>query len=143
VWWRVKYEPGTLKAVSRKNEKVVLTKEIKTAGAPAKIILSADRKILKANGEDISFITVKITDAKGNLVPYADNLISFNVKGEGVVAGVDNGSQTSMESFKASYRKAFNGMCLLIVRTNEKKGNIIVTAKSKGLQTSSVVLKSF
>lgn len=143
VWWRVKYQPGIVEAVSRKNGKVVLTKEIKTAGAPAKIILQADRKTLKANGEDLSFITVKITDAEGNLVPYADNRVNFEVKGEGAIAGVDNGSPTGTESFKASFRKAYNGLCLLIVRTKETKGNIIVTAKSKGLQSSSAAIKSF
>jgi beta-galactosidase len=143
VWWRVKFRSGTLKAVSRKNGKIVLTKEIITAGAPAKIELVADRKILKANGGDLSFITVKITDAYGNLVPYADNLVSFKVTGQGIIAGVDNGLQTDMESFKAPFRKAYNGLCLLIVRTSEKKGNIVITANSKGLKSASVVLKSF
>lgn len=143
VWWRVKYEPGTLKAVSRKEGKIVLTKEIKTAGAPAKIELIADRKVLKADGEDLSFIKVKITDAKGNLVPNADNLVNFRVKGAGQIAGVDNGLQTSTESFKASFRKAYNGLCLLIVKTKEVKGNIVVSASANGLQTASVVLRSF
>jgi beta-galactosidase len=143
VWWRVKYEPGTIKAISRKNGKIVLTKEIKTADAPAKIKLIADRKILKANGEDLSFITVKITDAHGNLVPHADNLVNFKVTGQGVIAGVDNGLQTSMESFKAPFRKAYNGLCLLVVRATEKKGNITITANSKILKTASVILKSF
>jgi beta-galactosidase len=143
VWWRVKYEPGTIKAISRKNGKIVLTKEIKTAGAPAKIELIADIKVLKANGEDLSFITVKVADAHSNLVPHADNLIDFEVKGEGEIAGVDNGLQTSTESFKASFRKAYNGQCLLIIKTNGKKGDILVTAQSNNLQSSNIVLKSF
>jgi beta-galactosidase len=143
IWWRVKYEPGTIKAISRKNGKIVLTREIKTAGAPAKIQLIADRKILKANGEDLSFITVKITDAGGNLVPYANNLVNFKVNGEGEIAGVDNGLQTSTESFRSSFRKAYNGMCLLIIKTKEKKGNVSITANSKGLKTVSLALKSF
>lgn len=143
VWWRVKFTPGTLRAVSKRNGKIVLTKEIKTADAPAKIELIADRKVLKANGEDLSFITVKITDANGNLVPNADNLVNFGLTGEGEIAGVDNGLQTSTESFKSSFRKAYNGRCLLIVKTKQKKGNIVVTANSKGLKTASVILKSF
>jgi beta-galactosidase len=143
VMWRVSYEPGIVKAVSRKNGRVVLTREIKTAGRPAKIQLNADRKILKANGEDLSFITVKVVDAEGNLVPYADDLINFEVNGEGFIAAVDNGSQTSKELFKASFRKAFNGQCLAIIRTTEKKGTIVVRAMSKGFPTSSVILKSF
>jgi beta-galactosidase len=142
VWWRVKYEPGTIKVISRKNGKTVLSKEIKTAGKPAKIELCADRKVLKANGEDLSFITVKILDTNGNLVPNADNLVNFSVKGEGFIAGVDNGLQTSKESFKASQRKAFNGQCLLIVQSKEKKGSITITATSSGLRTAMVSLTS-
>src|SRR5207302_1933839 len=75
VMWRVNYEPGILKAVSRKGMKIVLIKEIKTAGTPAKIQLTADRKTIKADGEDLSFITVKILDKDGNPVPRADNLV--------------------------------------------------------------------
>ncbi|MGZ3879981.1 MAG: DUF4982 domain-containing protein, partial [Flavisolibacter sp.] len=138
VWWRVNFVPGTLKAVSRKNGKIVLIKETKTAGAPSKIQLVADRKVVKANGEDLSFVTVRITDSEGNLVPNADNLVRFQIKGEGEIAGVDNGLQTSLEPFKASYRKAFNGMCLVIIKTTQKRGSIQLTAHSEGLQGSSI-----
>jgi beta-galactosidase len=140
VWWRVKYEPGTLKAISSKNGKVVLTREIKTAGAPSKIQLNADRRIVKANGEDLCFVTVKITDSEGNLVPDADNLVKFEIKGSGEIAGVDNGLQTSMEPFKASYRRAFNGKCLVIIKTTQKKGSIQLTAHSEGLKSSSIII---
>ena len=135
VMWRVKYEPGTLKAVSRMKGRTVLESQIKTAGPPARIQLTADRKSIRANGEDLSFITVKILDKDGNIVPYADNMVNFKVSGEGVIAGVDNGLQTSMESFKADHRKAFNGLCLLIVQSSRSKGNIFVEATSKGLQS--------
>ncbi|MGZ3853543.1 MAG: glycoside hydrolase family 2 TIM barrel-domain containing protein, partial [Flavisolibacter sp.] len=138
IWWRVNFVPGTLKAVSRKNGKIVLIKETKTAGAPSKIQLVADRKVVKANGEDLSFVTVRITDSEGNLVPNADNLVKFQIKGEGEIAGVDNGLQTSLEPFKASYRKAFNGMCLVIIKTTQKRGSIQLTAHSEGLQGSSI-----
>ncbi len=138
VMWRLVYEPGTLKAISRKDGKVVLTKEIKTAGAPATIILSADRKTIKADGKDLSFITVKIVDKDGNLVPDADNNVQFKISGEGFIAGVDNGSQTSMESFKASERKAFNGLCLAVIQSKGKTGNIKLTATSPGLAATTV-----
>jgi beta-galactosidase len=133
VMWRVPFTPGTLKAVSRRNGKVVLAQEIKTAGPAAKILLFADRSSIKANGEDLSFITVKITDEAGNLVPDAANVVSFDVKGEGYIAGVDNGHQTSMEPFKANYRKAFNGQCLVIIGAKNKKGKIFLEAKSPDL----------
>jgi beta-galactosidase len=140
--WRVKYEPGTLKAVSRKNGKVVLIRLIHTAGEPAKIELSADRKLIKAGGKDMSFITVKILDKDGNVVPDANNLVNFKINGEAFIASVDNGDPVSHDSFKVSYRKAFHGLALAIVQTKEKAGSITFTATSKGLQNASLVLTS-
>jgi beta-galactosidase len=142
VMWRLKYEPGTLKAVSRKNGKVVLTKEIHTAGAPAKIELTADRKNIKADGSDLSFITAKVLDKDGNVVPDADNLINFKVNGQAFIASVDNGDPVSHDPFKANYRKAFHGLALAIVQAKEKAGTITFTASSEGLQSASVVLVS-
>ena len=142
VMWRLKFEPGTLKAVSRKNGKVVLTREIHTAGQPAKIELIADRKNIKADGKDLSFITVKILDKDGNVVPDADNLVDFKVNGEGFIASVDNGDPVSHDSFKADHRKAFHGLALAIIQAKEKAGNIIFTATGKGLQSATLVLNT-
>ncbi|MNK73952.1 Beta-galactosidase [compost metagenome] len=142
VQWNVKFEAGTLKAVSRKNGKEVLVREIKTAGDPAKIELIADRKQIKADGKDLSFITVRILDAAGNVVPNADNLVDFKVAGAGFIAGVDNGFQASLEPFKASYRKAFHGLCLAILQATEKAGTIQLTATSAGLSSSSIVINT-
>ncbi len=142
VMWRVQYEPGVVKAVSRKNGKVVLTQEIKTAGRPAKIILSADRNIIKANGDDLSFVTVKIVDKEGNLVPDANNLIQFDIKGAGFIAGVDNGCQTDLSSFKANNKKAFNGLALAVLQSTRKVGVITLTARAAGLPQSSIIVSS-
>ena len=142
VMWRLKYEPGTLKAVSRKNGKVVLTQEIHTTGKPAKIELIADRKTIKADGKDLSFITVKILDKDGNVVPDAANLVNFKINGEAFIAGVDNGDPVSHDSFKVDYRKAFNGLALAIVQAKEKAGNITFTATSKGLQTATILIQT-
>ncbi len=142
VMWRVKYEPGTLKAVSRKDGKVVLTREIHTAGAPAKIELIADRKNIKADGKDLSFITVRILDKDGNVVPNANNLVNFKINGPGFIASVDNGDETSHDPFKADYRKAFNGLALAIVQTKEQKGAITFIATADGLAGASVVLNA-
>ncbi|SEP38342.1 beta-galactosidase GalB [Mucilaginibacter sp. OK283] len=140
IMWRVKYEPGTLKAVSRKNGKVVLTKLIHTAGEPAKIELSADRKLIKADGKDLSFITVKILDKDGNVVPDADNLVDFKISGPAFVASVDNGDPVTHDSFKVSYRKAFHGLALAIVQAKEKAGAVTFTATSKGLPAATITL---
>jgi beta-galactosidase len=142
VMWRVKYEPGALKAISRKGGKVVLTREIHTAGAPAKIELIADRKQIKADGKDLSFITVRILDKDGNVVPTADNLVNFKISGEGSIAAVDNGDEVSHDPFKADYRKAFNGLALVIVQGKEKAGSITLTATSSLLQEASIELQT-
>ncbi len=142
VMWRVKYEPGTLKAVSRKDGKTVLVKEIHTAGTPAKIELLADRKKIKADGIDISFVTARILDKEGNLVPDADNLIRFSVNNKGKIAGTNNGYQADLESFKAHDHKAFNGLCLVDVQSREKPGEILLKASAEGLQADSIFIQS-
>jgi len=142
VQWRVEYQPGTIKAVSRKKGETVLKKEIHTAGVSAKIELQPDRENIHADGCDLSFITVKVADENGNLVPDPENLIRFEVKGEGFIAGVDNGYQASLEPFKANCRKVFNGMCLLIVQATQSAGEITVSASSEGLASKTIILKS-
>jgi len=142
VMWRVKYVPGTLKAVSRKDGKVVLTQEIHTAGAPAKIELIADRKVINADGKDLSFITVKILDKDGNVVPDADNLVNFKLNNNAFIAGVDNGDPVNHDSFKVNYRKAFHGLALAIVQSKETPGVINFTATSQGLQSATLTIKA-
>jgi beta-galactosidase len=140
--WRLPFTPGTLKAVGRNGKKEILTRQIKTAGAPVKIVLEADRNVIAADGKDLSFITVKVLDKDGTLVPYAENLIHFNISGEGKIVGVDNGLQTSLEPFKANYRRAFNGMCLVVVQSKEKAGKIYLEASSDGLKSASVEIET-
>lgn len=140
VMWRLTYEPGTLKAVSRKNGKMVLEREIKTAGKAAKIELTADKKNIRADGSDLSFITVKVLDKDGNLVPDADNLIQFNLSDNASIAGVDNGDEVSHASFQAKERKAFNGMCLAVIRSKKIKGTIQLRASAGGLKGSTIYL---
>ncbi|MEP6950289.1 MAG: beta-galactosidase GalB [Ginsengibacter sp.] len=142
VKWRVPYKPGTLKAVSKKAGKIVLTKEVKTAGAPAKLILHADRNSINADGNDLSFITVTIVDKDGTIVPEADNLIQFKINGEGFLAGVDSGSETSLESFKGDSHTALNGLALAILQSNGNKGSITLTASANGLGSSAIRLEA-
>ena len=142
VMWRVPFEPGILKAVSRSHGKVVLTREIRTAGQPARIILDPDRKLIQADGSDLSFVTVKVVDANGTVVPHADNLVKFQLTGDASIAGVDNGSQISHEPFKANYRKAFNGLALAIIQSKHRAGRITLKATAEGLAPASVVIES-
>lgn len=138
VFWRLVYEPGTIKVVSRENGKEVLSKEIKTAGEPYQIKLTADRNSIKADGTDLSFVTVEIVDKDGNLCPNADNLVRFNVSENGFIAGVDNGNQISLEKFKASERKAFYGKCLVIVQNKNETGYIKLKAFAEGLKSAEI-----
>jgi beta-galactosidase len=142
LMWRLAYVPGTLKAIGRTQGKEVLTQEIKTAGVPAKITLEADRSSINADGKDLSFITVKVLDEKGTIVPLAENLIRFNVSGKGSLVGVDNGHQTNLESFKASEHKVFHGLGLAVVQSKEKAGRIVLRANADGLQGSSITIQS-
>lgn len=141
VMWRVKYEPGTVKAVSRKEGKTVAEQEIRTAGEPAQIRLSPDRSTIQADGKDLSFITVEILDKDGNLCPNAENDVTFAVEGAGFIAGVDNGSPISMEKFKDNHRKAFYGKCLVVLQNNGEPGGVKVTATADGLEKATTTIK--
>ena len=142
VFWRLPFEPGVLKAVSRKNGQVVLTREVRTAEEPARIVLIPDRKNIGADGVDLSFVTVKVVDRNGTVVPSADTLIKFELTGEGSIAGVDNGYQASHESFKGKQRKAFRGMALAVIQAKQKPGRIVLKATSDNLQPASVVINT-
>ncbi len=142
VKWAVPFEPGTLKAISRKNGKTVLTAEVKTAGAPAKIVLKADRHMINADGKDLSFITATIEDKDGTKAPRADNEIHFKISGTGFIAGVASGDPTNHESFKGSEHRALNGLALAILQSDGKKGSITLTASADGLQPATIVVES-
>lgn len=138
--WRVPFEPGEVCVVTRRDGEEVLSKTIRTAGEPAALRLTADRKVLMADGRDLSFITVDVVDADGNLCPLADNLVQFEVSGPAFIAGVDNGYQTSMESFKAPLRQAFHGKCLVVVQNDGHTGRAVLKATADGLRSDKVAL---
>lgn len=142
VFWRVPYVQGTVRAVSYKDGKEILRKEIKTAGDPVSIRLTPDRNVITADGKDLSFVTVEALDASGYPVPIADNLISFAVEGEGSIVGTDNGDPTNHNSLKKPIRNLFNGKALVIVQSNSIEGDLKITAKSSGLKDGSVVISS-
>ncbi len=132
--WQVPYEAGELKAVAYSGGKQVAADEVRTAGAPVKIILQPDRNVIQADGDDLSFVTVRIEDKDGNLCPMADNLVHFSVSGAGDIAAVDNGNAATVEPFHADHRTTFNGLALLIVRSKpEQDGKIHVVASGDGL----------
>lgn len=134
VMWQVEFQPGEIKVVARKDGKDVRSKTVRTAGAPYAIRLTPDRATIDSDGKSLCFVTVEVTDKDGNLCPLATNQIFFDIDGEAVIAGVDNGCQTSLERFKANNRKAFFGKCLVVLQSTKKAGDITLTAKSAGLE---------
>lgn len=143
VSWRLNFEPGTVKAVSRRNGEIVATKEIHTASEPYAVRLTPDRSEITADGRDLSYILVEIVDKDGNLCPWAENLVNFKVSGTGFNAGVDNGSPISLERFKDDKRKAFYGKAMLIVQNDGNEGPVTVTATSDGLKPYTTTINSF
>lgn len=142
VMWRLQYEPGVVRAVSRRNGKTVKEQTIRTAGPPEEIRLIPNKTILDADGKSLLFIKVEITDRNGNLCPFAENQVFFSLDGQATIVGVDNGSQTSLERFQGNSRKAFFGRCLVIIKAGETPSAIRLSAKSYGLKTATAEFKS-
>ena len=140
--WDVPYEPGVLKAVGYRERSKAGEVEVRTAGEPSTIVLAADHQTLQANTREVAHLTVKVVDARGDLVPGADNLITFNVQGAGSLVGVDNGDPASHEDYKAAQRKTFNGLCLAIIQTTRESGRIRVTASADGLMEAVIELNA-
>ena len=142
VMWRLSFEPGEIKVVSRKDGKEIATKVIRTTGAPESIHLEADRNELRANSKDLSFVTVSIKDSEGNVVPFADNLIRFEVKGPGKIVGVDNGDPTSHLSLKGNKMKAMAGKCMVIIQSTDDIGNIRLFARAQGIAEAETTIST-
>ncbi len=136
--WRVTFEPGEVTAVSRRDGREVLRRTIRTAGAPAAVRLTPDRRGIDADGRDLCYVLAEVVDAEGNLCPDATDLITFAVGGAGRNVGVDNGSQTSTEPFKSDRRHAFHGKAMLIVQSDGRPGDITVTATAPDLKSDTV-----
>lgn len=142
-WDEVTYAPGELKVVAYKNGKVWAESVVKTADAPAKLMASADRSTIQADGQDLSFITVQVVDTNGLPVANATNLIEFSIEGSGEIVATDNGDSSNMVAFGSKERAVFSGMALVIVRSLKgKTGTIRLTAQAKGLAASVVEINS-
>jgi beta-galactosidase len=116
---------------------------MKTANAPAKLDLKPDRSEIRADGRDLSFITLSVTDKNGVRAPRADNRIRFELDGPGEIVATDNGDPTSFESFQSHDRNAFNGLCLVIVRGQRGvAGKITITATGEGLKAGKTLIQS-
>ena len=143
MWNDVKYEPGTVKVVAfDSNGKIAAESIVKTAGDPYKIVLDADRKTIKADGEDISFVTVSVVDKNGIPCPIADNELQFKVTGAATYRAACNGDATSLEIFHENHMKLFSGKLVVLVKSIKTAGKIQLEVKGNGLQTGKINLKA-
>ena len=142
-WDDVVYQPGELKVIAYKNGKVWAQDIVKTTGEAAQISMQADHSTIAADGADLSYITVKITDKNNLMIPRSKNLIKFEISSAGEIVATDNGDATDLNSFQSTTRKAYNGMALVIVRSIKgKRGKIKVTAVSDNLKPSEVTISA-
>jgi len=142
LFWEVPYEPGKLEAIGKTVDGKTVSFAVQTAGEPATIALLPNRKILKANRQDVSYISAQLLDANGIPVPFAGNEISFEVTGAGKLAAVGNGNQQSHTPLKGSRMEAWQGKCIAIVQSTDRKGAITIIARSGSLPVATVTLKS-
>jgi beta-galactosidase len=141
--FEVPYEAGTLIAYCYDNGKETASQTLKTTGKPAAIRLIADRTVIKANRNDLSYIKAEIIDSEGNIVPDADDImVSFDISGRGGLAAVGSGDPLNMSSFQQPKKKTWQGICLVIVRPGTKTGNIKVRATAEGLKRASITISA-
>lgn len=140
--WELVYKPGKLEARGYNKGKAIVKDIVETTTGPSQIALNSDCSTLKADGCDVAVIRIAIKDAKGNVVPTADNLVTFSIEGPGRIIGTGNGNPSSHEPDKANQRMAFNGLCLVLVQTDKTAGEIRLKASSVNLKDAELVLKA-
>jgi beta-galactosidase len=117
------------------------TDQLETAGAPVRIQLSPDRKVLRADGQDTLVIPISILDAKGRVVPDANNRVSFQLSGGGRILGVGNGNPADHDPDRANQRNAFHGYCIVLIQAGSNPGTLQLTATSPGLRSANIAFR--
>jgi len=140
--WQVPYQPGILRAAGFGGKKKVAESLLRSAGDPVMIKMTADRDQIKADAQDLSYITVELTDKNGIRNPKAENKVSFSIDGPGTIIAVGNANPVSLESFTLPQRLAWHGRCLVVVKSKTRDGKITLTASSDGLEPSVIELES-
>jgi len=140
--WEVPYQAGELKTIGYSGKKQVNTAFLRTTDEPSQIKMNADRIAIKADGQDLSYIMVELLDETGNRNPKSENLVKFEIEGPGTIVGVGNANPVSTESYQASERKAWQGRCLVILKSEHQQGKIILKATSEGLKQADIVISS-
>jgi len=137
------YEAGELRAVAYKNGVVVGEAVVKTAGDPAKLVLTPDRREITADGFDLSYVLVEAVDSEGNACPLADDSVTFEVEGPAEIAAIGNGNPLSMESFQSIQHTLFYGKAVLILRSlGDKPGTVTVMATADGYESAKTQIRT-
>lgn len=136
----VPYAPGTLKAVGLRGDRVVAESVLRTTGAAARLRMTADRTVLQADGQDLSFVTVEAVDAEGRPDLYADQEVQFAISGPGVIAAVGNGDGQDADAYQGDRRKLYQGRALVVIRGSRQTGTITLTAQTAGLREGSLAI---
>jgi len=138
----IPYSPGLIKAVGVENDQEMETTMLQTSGEAAKIKLTADRKKILANGQDLSFVTIEITDKNGIVQPNAANRLQFKIDGPGTIAGVDNADIKDTDPYVGNSRKAWKGKVLVVIKSAHDAGNVKLTVSSPMLEETSINIKT-
>ncbi len=139
MWMDTKYEPGEVKVVAYDDAgKAVATQTVRTAGRPHHLELSADRTIISPDGKDISFVTVRVVDKDGNLVPDDGRLLKFKVTGAGSFRAAASGNPASLDAFHLPQHHVFSGQLVALVQSAERAGEAVLTVSAKGLPSASI-----
>jgi len=137
--WNVPFAAGTLKAIGTNGGRESATYELRTAGKPTQILLTADRARVAPIWDDVSYVTVVVADNNGVIVPNANDLISFKISGPGVIAAVDSADNSSHEPFQATARRAYRGGCFVMIKAIAA-GKITLEASAPSLKSSSAII---
>lgn len=143
IWPDIIYQPGEIKVQAYDANGITAdTKVIRTAGEPYKIVLSADRQTIHANGKDLCYITAEIQDRDGNLCPMANSLVFVEVEGAGILKALCNGDATDQTSFASNYYRAFNGKMMVVVEPAKIAGEIVVKAMGSYLKETKITISA-
>ena len=140
--FEIPYAAGELKAIGLNDGKEVIKKVLKTAGVPNKLVLTTDRSNIKANKNDLAYVTVEVADQNGEIIPNADIPVSFTIEGEGELAAAGNGSPNQMTSFKQPRCHLYHGKALVILRSSKQAGKIILKAESGSLSMALIEINT-
>lgn len=141
MWMDTRYEPGELKVVAYDAAGTpVAEKVVRTAGKPHHLVLTPAVKELKADGDDLLYVTVQVADKNGNIVPTDDRMVKFAVSGAGSYEAAANGDPTCLLPFQNPEMKLFSGAATAIVRSGKTPGEVTLKATAPGVKAATLTV---